>query len=1329
MFEILNAKIRFALMIVVTFLLLVNFSLADDGVEVLESSSSHMIIGITPQFSGFEEIAPNGQTTYVPVIEGAYPDVKDGSFSMVISLPIAVPGPKGFRIEKEITDESDVKGNTPPPPSMIDGAPRDMIISDFGGYQAARLIHKMEYAGISGNIHIANLKVRVAGYDPASGRFDIADSIKLHISFDNKYHETNKYAGRITAPVLNPRQARHWTIGTGDKLQKAEPGNLTSLSDGVWLKIEIEEEGIYKIDAGMLSSLGVSISPDKISTIKIFGKGGRELSEKVSQGIENRMNEQPLIVNTKNDGSLDNILFYGASTRGFEYEGKTFQRYINHYSDKNYYLLTWGGSEGVRAEAAIYDGEVENPAPSSYIHRMFYEEELTNAFNYGSGRTWFGRSLFTAPFVNKLHNLDRSGTVEYKFYVAHRSELSGYFKYYENGNKLTETHLSGVNLGNYRDAYRATDRAEIPATDIAGDSRSILTMEYTAAAHSAIGYLDYYEIHYPRYFKPIKNEIAFFSNPEKSGLSEFTINEFSGGEIIGFDVTDRDSPILLNNRSIVGGMFTFRADIEENSPQRFYISSKFKKPQLKNAELVNLRGEHANTDVIVITHPDLLQSAEMFKNYREANSDLSISIAQTHHIYNEFAGGMPDVSAIRDFIAYAVHNWSNPPRYIVLWGDGHYDYKNITSGATNYIPPYETLNEDLGVYAAITSYTIEDYFARVVGDDRNVDLCHGRMPVTSNEMGEWLVEKIEHYEQNSSLDAWRTNVTLVADDGPTDNGDTDHQSHTVDSEKLSKYVIDKDLVQNKIYIVQYPTENVPGGRRKPRASEDLVSSVNTKGSLIVSWIGHGNPRVWAHEEVFDRGITIPQMTNLDKLFFLTAATCDFGRFDHPDVQCGSEDLVTSKAGGAIGVFSSSRLVLAISNYYITRSFYEYLFQRDSTTGRYCRLGDVMHKVKIKNNGAENDEKFYLLADPTMRILLPENIISIDSINNQAIADREEPLELKGLSEISIAGRVLDYSTGIKAADFNGTTLLTMLDGDETVEVTDVYGDVFNYFTFGSALNRTSAKVENGDFTTNFIIPKDISFSEKEGRLFAYAFTENDRFGKGSCRNFVVNGVNTTSISDRKGPEISVFMDSREFHSGDVVREDPLLIVDLFDHSGINSTGRGIGHKIEAWIDDNPTPIDLTDKFSISLYDPRNGTVEDMLFDIEAGLHKIKVRAWDVYNNYSTAETYFRVAPDNNLQISELYCYPNPFEKRTTVRFKHNIQPPVEVDLYIYNYMGERVRKIEMNNNDALVSEIEWDGRDEDGTALQSGAYLLRVRAQSLSGGGVTESTSMSVTVK
>ncbi len=106
----------------------------------------------------------------------------------------------------------------------------------------------------------------------------------------------------------------------------------------------------------------------------------------------------------------------------------------------------------------------------------------------------------------------------------------------------------------------------------------------------------------------------------------------------------------------------------------------------------------------------------------------------------------------------------------------------------------------------------------------------------------------------------------------------------------------------------------------------------------------------------------------------------------------------------------------------------------------------------------------------------------------------------------------------------------------------------------------------------------------------------------------------------------VYLDSRSFRPGDMVSERPTLIVDLRDSSGINTSISGIGHRIEAWVNNSMQSKDLTESYTSKLDDYREGTVEYPLNGLAQGRNSIRVRAWDSYNNSATAETFFDVPP-------------------------------------------------------------------------------------------------------
>jgi hypothetical protein len=1316
-------------------------------VRVVKSDDKGISFIYTPILNSIDTIyAIDGRMTLRPNIEGGrlVMDKAGKPQKIHVVKKIAVPGNGLFKLKSaQMSGSQTFNERITPQPELSNK--NDMhqeifrIDDDFNSGDENNERVWVEYAGIMRDLHIANIVFDIV--EVGNGSFTIPESVTVDIEFSDFWKPKSHLSTWINYEdfLLNGKQANRFRI-IKEEFKINQVFNTLAVSSGTWVKIEVSEEGVYKIDASQLSGLGYTISPDVVSTIKIFGNGGLPMSEVPIDGRENDLNEQEIIVNTDGSGNLTSIIFYGHPGYGFKYgqkeregTGETLGKpgivsWVNPYtpydkdaSDKNthrnYYLLTWGGSAGLRAQAQEPPAGEVNHTPDHYIHNIFYKEYYQNAYKMGSGRYWFGSSIFPRIFRNQLHNLYRNGDVEYRFSMGHRATTYGDYTITESGNKIMGIIMRDVSLNNYYDMGRNYNSSTIPASDIPSDGWSTLNVTYknSSSTTTSLPLFDYYEIHYPRYFVPINNEIGYFSDYEKSGITEYSITSFGSGQIYGFEMKQFHSPKLLSNLATTANNFKFRSQIDSADPKRFFISSSLKTPSISIAAFENYREMSFNFDAIVVTHPDLINSANEYKLYRESQGH-KVLVATTDKIFNEFGSGVQSPTAIRDFISHVYWKSEDILTHVVLWGDCHYDYKNVTTNETNFVVPWET-KDRFKSYYQLSSFTTDDYFVQVVGDDVINDLAVGRVPVTSDEQAMMIVNKIKHYENNSAKDNWRTKVTFVADDSRTSDGG-DGSTHTGQAEELSSLEILNDFLKDKIYLPEYPVNTVAGGIRKPGVTQELLSVINSSGSLLLNYTGHGNPRVWSHEEVFDQFLTVPQMINWDKLFFLTAATCDFGRVDLVDRSSGAEDLFLSELGGAIGVLSATRVVLSGQNSYMNIDFYKELFKRDYKTNEYCTLGEVLFKVKLDRYG-ENDRKYFLLGDPLMKILIPEKIVKFHTINGEQCGSDGDTIKLKALEHVYIDGAVYDESTDQIDESFNGTIIVTMLDSDVLVKVTDTDASQSTHWILkqGGSLNRSSYKVENGRFTADFIIPKDISFETDKGRLLGYAYSgEGNQYAKGIDSSFVIDGIDITSVPDEQGPDIKIYFDSRKFVSGDYVQKNPLLIVDLEDESGINTTGLGVGHKITAWIDDSPETIDLTPKFETSLEDSRKGSIEKFLYGLNPGEHTIRVRAWDVYNNYSVAEVAFRIADDlEGIMITDLVSVPNPMEENTVIKFNHNITPPFDLKIEIFSIMGHSLQTINETITVPYEVEVPWDGFDRFGNIVPTGSYPYKVYVRSLDG--------------
>lgn len=1287
-------------------------------VKIIESGRERLIVEYIPGLIDIKTIAsPSGEAFLSPEFSNAelYPG-KAGSPSFLGSREIiSIPNLNGAKIEKieYLGAMIEKAGRLAPSPTTAwgeDGSPTLIYRADETLYAAApREFATLSDFGMLRECAITHLELAAVRQSP-EGFVQFPEKIRVTIHFDKNGKARVATSGNNL--FLNSNVA--WRAPSVSDLALEGDEKLGDISSGSWFRIEIAEEGAYKLDAAYLSSKGINIPADKIETIKIFGEGGDILDEKVGAGVNNMLDEQEIIVN-KNGSELGSIVFYGAPASGFKkIEGKI-AHYSNAYSKSNYYLLTWGGRPGKRAIPVEPPQAEAVNFPTSYLHRIFFEEELVNPFDWGGGRTYFGKSSFDAPFIDVLHNLDRSRDIFFRIALANKSDGGGLFTATENQNFLGKVSVSGVNASNHSFASRGFLETNYPAAKIGSDSRSVISVKYTPSSTKTLAtpYLDYYEIHYPRSFHAIDGELSFSPDLNLTGVTEFNVSGFSG-QTLGWDATNRRSPKLLTNTASTGGMIIFKQDLSPSTLYSFYATSKFKAPaSIQSIEFAGLRYEKSNADMILFTPKEFLNSANEYAEYRAKSSGIKVKVVTTEQLYNEFASCIPDPTAIRDYVAQAYASWDVKPNYVLLWGDGHFDIKYVRTKKPIYIPTwqYEASPFDTFFTESEDYYPTDDYFGCVRGDDWLIDVAVGRFNIESEDEGQKILEKVRNYETASSKDAWRNTALMVADDG-WNQGEHDGGEWTSQTETVANSFLAPGMQAKKLYLIEYPSSPGSAGRTKPRANEDILSAINTAGASVVNYIGHGNPRIWAAENVLRRDEDIPRMINKDKLFLAFAGTCEYGRFDNPDVRCGAEEMVLNPNGGAIAVYSATRIVFGPDNFVFNKYFFSKLFQRNAN-GFYPTFGEAIRNTKAMQNG-HNDRTFYLAGDPSMKLPAPEYIVKIDSINGVA-ADSVDFVELKGLTKVTVVARVLNPKDSSLSDNFNGMITLNTLDGDVNYvrnEDPPTGADDFKYAKYGPTLARATGKVEGGRATVDFLLPKDINFSEKTGRMFAYAVANDDRFAAGESQKFKVTGIDFSSFKDEKGPDIDIYIDSRKFNPGDVVQSSPMLIVDIADESGINTTGLGIGHSIEAWLDDATQSINLNSKFESSIEDGRRGTAKVNLSKLTPGEHIIKIRAWDIFNNYSVQQTKFVVsAVDLGFSISKSENYPNPFERDgTTIAFKHNLPAPFDVEVKIFNSIGATVRTLRETATTSLYTEIKWDGKDGNGSALPPGAYFIQIVA-------------------
>jgi hypothetical protein len=930
-----------------------------------------------------------------------------------------------------------------------------------------------------------------------------------------------------------------------------------------------------------------------------------------------------------------------------------------------------------------------------------------------SGRDYWGDEFNVSnksqTYINSLDERIADKDIYYRYRLVNASDPSHTLTISENGKVIKTHYLSGYGSSSYYWGKALTSSTQF--SENLPDNRSVLKFEVSISSSESKAYIDYYEIEYTRELKTLNDEIIFFSNESVNGV-QYKLNNFSNSDIKAFDVTEYGNVKFISSPHVDGGMINFTIDEQVGTKSKYIAVASNKLKSVSDIEKVEIENSIVNgegAEYIIITDKKFSVAAERLAEYRknDAPKKYTTKVVYVEDILNEFSCGMMDPTSIRNFLKYGYENWQIKPFYVLLLGDGNYDYLNAEGYNQNFVPTFQT-KESL---YELSSYPMDDYYSRITGteDDQTADLAIGRINVLSASDAANVVDKIIAYEKPDN-GLWKNVVTLVADDGLTTDGN-DGSLHTYQSETLATGgSIPGFMGTNKIYLAAYPTVQTGFGRRKPEVNQAIIDVVN-QGTLILNYIGHGNPTVWAHEGVFEQNSTIPSLKN-DKLFFLTAATCDFGRYDDPTAQSSTEDMLLAENRCMIGGFSAARVVYAHANEDLNLEFYSNLLSESLEDMTNNTVGKAFYLTKIVRNSV-NDEKFHLFCDPAIRLNIPKAPAAIEKVNGENLT---ADVQLKALSEVSIDGIVKNYD-GTQNTSYNGEAVITVYDSEITKLLPQLgTGSKSKMIVPGGVIFRGRATISNGEFATKFTVPQDISYENRNGKITAY-ITDNETDGIGYTENVIIGGTDSTATNDRQGPEIEIAFDNAETSNATLVNEDFSIVLNLQDDTGLNTTGTGIGHKLKGIINDNAAQeIDFTSYFVGDLdAEGKSGVVNYKLTDFELGEHKIEITAWDVFNNPSQQISYFTVVNSNDVVLKDVVNYPNPFRSNTTFLFQHNISELINVKIKIYTIAGRLIKNIEEFSISDKFVKINWDGRDEDGSEIANGTYLYKVIIKSIDG--------------
>ena len=1158
---------------------------------------------------------------------------------------------------------------------------------------------------------IQEVIINPLSYNQLAKSLKLTHKLKIKVRYSGKINPSTAYKERgkldklYKKMVINFETGKNWQIPKSRKLFKTKtPGT------GTFYGFTILADGIYKITASTLNDNDVDISEVSINALELYNNGGHTLSLATDREQWNPpfTQEVAILVFDKNSNGLfdgsDYFLFYGKSLNGWFYDSvqKEFVHQTHSFDTKNTYYLSVNGNNGKRIPSETLSNISGAVEQTYFIDRFHFEEDQVNLLN--SGPDWYGHRFF-----------GRSGTFSTDFELTPEtsSSIKPEFKIkFKGGSRIFHTtartfiHTYHFDItlnstllfsdANFTDYFAKTYNKTLEAASVLKSGLNTLQISYTSLRDESNAYLDYFNITYPKNLQSTNDAINMYH--DANGINtKYSVTGFSNTtDIYIFDVTDPvNVKVLAENKVSTSGKISF--DIPSDWESKDFVITSLSTSNIKTINTFspftvnnNLLDQGKSADYIIITRNSLLDYGLQIAELR---GHLKTEVVSVEDIFFYFNSGVQDPSAIRNFIRYAYYNWQTPTlSYVLLFGDGHFDYRNINIAVKQIVPTFQ-------IYGTREVYDTESresdqFFTDLDNSDIldtqlriDPDIAIGRLPVENELDAERMVEKLQLYEQNPFKDGWQTNITIVGDDERVNSDPKIKEwAHQRQADELARMSQLKRFNIKKIYLSAY--EEVPGGsgRLKPAATQDLIDQIN-RGTLIVNFTGHGNPTQWAHETLFNFERDYSKINNEGKLTFIVAATCDFGLFDNPNHVSFTEALIWKEKSGTIGTFSATRLVFSVPNSVINKKFYSSLFPDGEPS---VPVGEAF---LLSTTGSVNDQKFHLFADPTMTLADARQNIEITSIT---------PDTLKALSQVTIKAKVVINGSGV--TNFNGGAIILV--NDATFEDINTGGGL-KYDLQGPLVFRGEVSVVDGILEGNFIVPKSIRYKNKNsGRVTIYAWDDNTNLTALGHKNDLLLLGSTTLVNETDGPEIDIFFDGQEnFSSGDIISENPILIAELSDESGINLTGQ-LGHKIELQIDDAQT-IDISESFTYERDSFTKGLISYPISNLEPGEHTLILKAFDNLNNRTEKTVGFKISSSAGLVLEEVVNYPNPFKRNTDFTFQTN-KSNAEVTIKIYTLSGRLIEKLHGAPTEAGYNEVRWNGLDRDGNTLANGVYLYKI---------------------
>ena len=711
----------------------------------------------------------------------------------------------------------------------------------------------------------------------------------------------------------------------------------------------ISRDGWYRVTYAQLKAAGVPVDFLNPKRLQLFCKG----------------EEIPIYFSGDGDSRFETneaIEFWGERNRNTYFPGAE-DIFYDPFSWNSVYVLVWNQKTGLRygVQNSLSSTGRRPPKKPFYFRRKIHVEEDHSYYRLGWATAgsqrdhWFNTQIASG----ELKNIPLDLPISYP-YSLEPIHITLWFHGRTINQHRIEVYLNRHYIGAGEwfgpEKFKFTAEINDAGGAILAAERHTLTIANRSPDELDFVLYNYLDIDYPQAYEA-KNNFLLFKKPanENAGFFNFRLKNFTDPRIEIFKIGAYrmfNADILETQDSLHQVTYQVRFQDECYSTDDRYVAltpAKKMSPDTLFTYRTDavLTSRNNQADYLIITPAKFSESTKLQEFIQFRAQKYQVKLVKTEDIYRQFNFGIPGPEGIKNFLQYTQKFWRRPaPAYVLLAGDGNYNYRSAAAQRKNYVPVYHYQTYKFGAAASDNWYVTDE-------NGHLSDHLHiGRWPVKNSSDLEIMVDKTISYESSNLPDRWQNRLFFIAGNGQYFRDQTSDILHQIAPPAFFTDQLHSSPVNDPFF----------------GDTERLIETWN-EGVAYVNFRGHGGGAVWADNLLF-RFEDVARLNNQNRLPFVTSMTCFTCAFDG-NSNLG-ESLLLYPDGGAVAMLGASGVGWIWNDYYLLRELLTEMFTvPEATIGQIISAGKRSYAQKYFTPQVSSDlHQYNLLGDPALVLKLP-----------------------------------------------------------------------------------------------------------------------------------------------------------------------------------------------------------------------------------------------------------------------------------------------------------------------------------------------------------------------